>query len=478
MPWWNDGAKEYCCKECPSNCVRGRLPKTTNAEKDAQIISKADIETYYLVENHSYKDTAEHFDLPIKRFIGLLKFYGINKQDAHKIAKAEITRSHESYVNGGKKSGKTQSENWKQKSEEEKQLWREKMKESHNTDHFKQLISEINYNIAINKTAEQKKAWHDKIMVGWWGHWDGMSDTEKQELMNRRFNNGAGYHTANSKPNLDFMKKLEENGIAYKREFRIDGFSYDFKIDKILIEINPSPTHNITWSPFENNKAHDDKFYHKKKTEKAIAYGYRCIHIWDWDNTDKIIGLLKTRNRIYARQCEIKTVDKKEAIEFLNQYHLQGYAQSKIHLGLYFNNELVSIMTFGKPRYNQNYEYELIRFCSKDLVVGGSEKLFYHFIHNYRPSSVISYCDNSKFAGDTYQKLGFVYKSYSVGKHWYNLKTREHITDNLLRFRGFDQLFGGNYGNFGKGTDNEDLMRNFGFVEIMDAGQSSYVYMV
>lgn len=45
MPWWNDGEKEYCCQECPSNCVKGRLPKTTNAEKDSQIVSKADIET-------------------------------------------------------------------------------------------------------------------------------------------------------------------------------------------------------------------------------------------------------------------------------------------------------------------------------------------------------------------------------------------------------------------------------------------------
>ena len=46
-----------------------------------------------------------------------------------------------------------------------------------------------------------------------------------------------------------------------------------------------------------------------------------------------------------------------------------------------------------------------------------------------------------------------------------------HITDNLLRQRGFDQLFGTSYG---KGTSNRELMLEHGFVEIYDAGQSVY----
>lgn len=30
-------------------------------------------------------------------------------------------------------------------------------------------------------------------------------------------------------------------------------------------------------------------------------------------------------------------------------------------------------MTFGKPRYNKNYEYELLRYCSNYSVIGGVE---------------------------------------------------------------------------------------------------------
>ena len=62
--------------------------------------------------------------------------------------------------------------------------------------------------------------------------------------------------------------------------------------------------------------------------------------------------------------------------------------------------------------------------------------------------------------------LGKPKETYS---HWYNIKTKKHVTDNLLRQRGFDQLFNTNYG---KGTSNEDLMRDSGFVEIYDCGQN------
>ena len=57
--------------------------------------------------------------------------------------------------------------------------------------------------------------------------------------------------------------------------------------------------------------------------------------------------------------------------------------------------------------------------------------------------------------------------------HWYNIKTGQHITDNLLRQRGFDQLFSTNYG---KGTSNRELMLQHNFVEIYDCGQSTYVW--
>ena len=97
---------------------------------------------------------------------------------------------------------------------------------------------------------------------------------------------------------------------------------------------------------------------------------------------------------------------------------------------------------------------------------------FIYFIRNYNPKSIISYCDYSKFSGDVYNRLGFKkMKNSTPSKHWYNGK--QHITDNLLRQRGYDQLFNTHYG---KGTSNEQLMLENGFVEIYDCGQMTFIW--
>ena len=101
--------------------------------------------------------------------------------------------------------------------------------------------------------------------------------------------------------------------------------------------------------------------------------------------------------------------------------------------------------------------------------------LWNYFLETYNPSSVISYCDRAKFSGNVYDSLGFTLKqSKTPSRHWWNGKI--HITDNFLRQRGFDQLFGDEYGCYGKGSSNEDLMRKHGFVEIWDAGQAVYIW--
>ena len=182
-------------------------------------------------------------------------------------------------------------------------------------------------------------------------------------------------HGSRSKVNEAFASRLEAEGIQFEREFPINRYAYDFKVGNNLIELNPTATHNSTFGLFKD-KPPKSKTYHYDKSITATKNGYRCICVWDWDDIEKVISLLQKRERIYARQCEVRTVCHKEAYEFINKYHIQGYARSSIRLGLFYKDELVSIMTFGKPRYNKKFDYELIRYCSSKLVVGGCEKLF------------------------------------------------------------------------------------------------------
>ena len=206
--------------------------------------------------------------------------------------------------------------------------------------------------------------------------------------------------------NRSFAELLDINNITYEREFLLQKYSYDFKVGNTLIEIDPTATHNTYFSPYGDNRI--DVNYHRDKTKLAKDNGYSVIHIFEWDDINKVMQLLKNRVTVYARKCEVRMVSDVDTGNYLDTYHLQGTCRGqKIRLGLYYDNQLVSLMTFGKSRFNKNCEYELLRYCASYNVVGGAEKLFKYFVDNYKPSSIVSYCDTSKFSGKVYDTLSF-----------------------------------------------------------------------
>ena len=273
--------------------------------------------------------------------------------------------------------------------------------------------------------------------------------------------------------NRSFADLLDINNITYEREFLLQKYSYDFKVGNTLIEIDPTATHNTYFSPYGDNRI--DVNYHRDKTKLAKDNGYSVIHIFEWDDINKVMQLLKNRVTIYARKCEVRMVSEVDTGNYLDTYHLQGTCRGqKIRLGLYYNNQLVSLMTFGKSRFNKNCEYELLRYCASHNVVGGAEKLFKYFIDNYKPSSIVSYCDTSKFSGKVYDTLSFEFiKTNKPRKHWYSMKERRHITDGLLLSQGYDRLFKESHG---KGTSNEELILARGYLPVYDCGQSTYIW--
>ena len=187
----------------------------------------------------------------------------------------------------------------------------------------------------------------------------------------------------------------------------IDIYLPDYKIG---IEFNGSYWHSEDC--VEHNK-------HIKKSLLGLNENIFIYHIfgYEWNNKkESIINQLKNllnknENKIYARKCEIKESTKKEKSAFLNKNHLQGNDKSSVCLGLYYNNELVSIMTFTKPRFNKKYDWELSRYCTKagTTVIGGASKLFKHFVREYvnDEETILSYSDIAKTKGNLYETLGF-----------------------------------------------------------------------
>ena len=125
------------------------------------------------------------------------------------------------------------------------------------------------------------------------------------------------------------------------------------------------------------------------------------IHIFEfeWLNKQEIIkAKLKSlfnveQKHIYARNCIVKEINSKTKNLFLNTNHIQGEDKSNIKIGLFNENELVAVMTFGKPRFNKNYEWELIRYATSKHVIGGAGKLLTYFERTYKPKSIITYAD-------------------------------------------------------------------------------------
>lgn len=194
----------------------------------------------------------------------------------------------------------------------------------------------------------------------------------------------------------------------------------------IAIEFNGNYWHD------ENHKPKD---YHFNKFKLCKDKNIRLVSIYesDWFNKrDSIISLLKNifieSKVIYARNCTISKLDYKIKSAFINEYHFYGDSnQGTISYGLYYNDELVSVISFGKLRgqnklHNNKDHYELVRFVTKDniRIIGGASKLFKKFISEYQPVYIICYSDNDFFTGETYNKLGFKLKSLgeSIDYQW------------------------------------------------------------
>lgn len=77
-------------------------------------------------------------------------------------------------------------------------------------------------------------------------------------------------------------------------------------------------------------------------------------------------------------------------------------------------------MTFGKPNFNNNYKWELLRFCSKinTCVIGGASRLLKSFTNQYK-GDIISYSDNMISDGNVYCKLGFTMSHHVPPTYYY-----------------------------------------------------------
>ena len=228
---------------------------------------------------------------------------------------------------------------------------------------------------------------------------------------------------------FDFLTSLDPSMVIERNTHKIitpkelDIYLPEYRIG---IECNPTATHNSSISMrWTLEDAPIPKNYHQVKTNLCEEQDIFLFHLFGFDWTHRrsimesmIRNLLNLNvDKIYARKCVIRDVNAPDARKFLMENHRQGNANSPVRLGLYFDDMLVSLMTFGKMRSTIGTGkedlsdcWELVRFCSKlnTTVVGGASKLFNHFIQHYSPNRVRSFSDRARTQGSLYRQLGFM----------------------------------------------------------------------
>jgi len=198
-----------------------------------------------------------------------------------------------------------------------------------------------------------------------------------------------------------------------------------------------------------------DKKYHLNKLNACKKKNYRLITIFEdefinnkeivFSRLNNILGISEDCSVVYARKCVIDTISTKQISNFCKENHIQGYAGSSIKLGAFYNNELVSVMSFSKPSISKGSAlsegvWELNRFCSKlnYNVVGIASKMLSYFENNYNWKSIFSYADRRWSEGNLYNKLGFNLCGETQPNYWYFKQNNKRIHRFALRKNNSD----------------------------------------
>lgn len=226
----------------------------------------------------------------------------------------------------------------------------------------------------------------------------------------------------------DYFSKTEMSGTSYSEKEIVDfiksicdyeviensrNIIYPKELDvyipnkKVAIEFD-----GLHW----HDENHVDKNYHLIKTEMCNEKGIDLIHVFedDWLYKKEIVkSMIASRigvykEKIFARNCQIKEIEKDQAKIFFDENHLQGFAYGDLYLGLMFNDELIQCICINKKGWHDG-NVELTRMVTKlnIQVVGGFSKLMKHISDYIEYKSITSYVYKAWFNGKGYIESGF-----------------------------------------------------------------------
>lgn len=272
-----------------------------------------------------------------------------------------------------------------------------------------------------------------------------------------------------SKAETEIIEFLNQNGITNIEQGNrslLNGKELDIYVKDKNIAIEYC---GLYW---HSNKF-KDKSYHKEKFNACKEKNIQLITIFEdeWNTKkllvkQKLLHLLNSNNtiKIYARKCEIKLVDTKEKTYFHGRYHIQGNGISSLNIGLYFNTELVSCMSF---KVNKNKQFELTRYSTRYHVIGGFNKLLNHFKINYDWNEIVTFADLRWHLGNVYKISGFIEDKILDTDYSYIINNKRIHKFNFRK----DQIKNKFPELYNENLSEAKNMENIGILKIYDCGK-------
>ncbi len=140
-----------------------------------------------------------------------------------------------------------------------------------------------------------------------------------------------------------------------------------------------------------------------EELEGVILYDYEWMtRKYAWMNV--LLAKCGVCEKIPARKTTVSEIDFDDAKAFVSKYHIQGFLNSTLYVGLRYKENLVGVATFSLKQD----QWELNRLVFSGRVVGGFGKLLAYFTRNYQNGKkLLSYVDPRHGDGKSYLKLGF-----------------------------------------------------------------------
>lgn len=262
---------------------------------------------------------------------------------------------------------------------------------------------------------------------------------------------------------------VESKGISIQRNVRdiING-ELDIWIPEKNIAIEYC---GLYW----HSDIHKPNNYHYSKYKQCKDKGIRLITVFqnEWlhkrnvveTKLEHILGV-GNKKTIYARMTKAHPITHQQAKKFHDNNHIQGHAVAKHHVGLWYDTEIVAVMSFNFD----SSDWILTRYSTSQRVVGGVSKLLKYSIREFGLSGKIkTFADMRWDTGGVYEKIGFSYDGFVPPDYYYIQNDRlwhkfNFRKTHLVKFKDFDP-----------NLSERENTRNMNIFRIYDCGKRRYV---